>query len=363
MIFDDHEVTDDWYLNGRWCQTALKPPKRRAPLGRRVIRNALTAYALFQAWGNNPYHFSGGKSGEAGGQLLATVDEIASTAPDKASHLSSRVESLLGLPDLDDAVLDQERFVLRRATTAVKWHFQVPGSCHRAVVLDTRTRRHYPPRAKPGLIAPDQLSAQLGDPEDVTSDLVNVVISPAPIVDLEGIALIKKRAGDIPEFPLLDPAVAVDDETWVGNPPALLAFLDRLAAFDRVVILSGDVHYGFAGAIIRQDPMPRRVLANFTASALKNEVTAELFQRRFVSQVGASRLPLYGEGRTWILESVSSERMVTNDPASARVVVVKNHLGELTAEVSADGIVTFQQRLYSPGRFKPETVSFRVLAG
>src|SRR6266699_2029939 len=49
MICDDHDVTDDWYLDGAWCQRVLA-----SPLGRGVVRNALLAYALFQAWGNTP---------------------------------------------------------------------------------------------------------------------------------------------------------------------------------------------------------------------------------------------------------------------------------------------------------------------
>ena len=53
MICDDHDVTDDWYLDGAWCQRVLA-----SPLGRRVVRNALLAYALFQAWGNTPDQFA-----------------------------------------------------------------------------------------------------------------------------------------------------------------------------------------------------------------------------------------------------------------------------------------------------------------
>ena len=46
MMCDDHDVTDDWYLDGAWCQHVLDNP-----LGRQIVRNALLAYALFQAWG------------------------------------------------------------------------------------------------------------------------------------------------------------------------------------------------------------------------------------------------------------------------------------------------------------------------
>jgi len=46
-ICDDHDVTDDWFLDGAWCRNVLA-----SPLGKRVVRNALLAYCLFQAWGN-----------------------------------------------------------------------------------------------------------------------------------------------------------------------------------------------------------------------------------------------------------------------------------------------------------------------
>ena len=49
MIFDDHEVTDDWNLDAPWRRDV-----DRSPLGRRVMANGLAAFALFQGWGNNP---------------------------------------------------------------------------------------------------------------------------------------------------------------------------------------------------------------------------------------------------------------------------------------------------------------------
>jgi hypothetical protein len=54
MSFDDHEITDDWYLNKGWCLDVLSKP-----LGRRIIRNGLLAFAVFQSWGNDPDQFDG----------------------------------------------------------------------------------------------------------------------------------------------------------------------------------------------------------------------------------------------------------------------------------------------------------------
>ncbi|HEX5024952.1 MAG TPA: hypothetical protein VFV68_06755, partial [Agriterribacter sp.] len=49
MSFDDHDITDDWYLNGGWSKQALG-----TRLGEAIIRNGLLAFAFFQGWGNDP---------------------------------------------------------------------------------------------------------------------------------------------------------------------------------------------------------------------------------------------------------------------------------------------------------------------
>ncbi|MEQ1558525.1 MAG: alkaline phosphatase D family protein [Methyloglobulus sp.] len=52
MIFDDHDVTDDWNITGGWYDKV-----RDSALGHRVVSNALAAYWAFQGWGNEPYNF------------------------------------------------------------------------------------------------------------------------------------------------------------------------------------------------------------------------------------------------------------------------------------------------------------------
>ena len=49
MVFDDHDVTDDWNLGRAWRDRVFT-----SPLGRRIVMNALVAYAVFQDWGNDP---------------------------------------------------------------------------------------------------------------------------------------------------------------------------------------------------------------------------------------------------------------------------------------------------------------------
>jgi hypothetical protein len=56
MIFDDHDVTDDWFITREWSQVALL----KGTTSRRYILNALLAYAVFQDWGNNYQRYTSG---------------------------------------------------------------------------------------------------------------------------------------------------------------------------------------------------------------------------------------------------------------------------------------------------------------
>lgn len=87
MIFDDHDVSDDWNLNRAWCQRVLG-----STLGYQVVRNAMLAYALFQAWGNTPEQFA---AGTVGGKLLNATEAWCGRG-DRAT--AATLARLLGLP-------------------------------------------------------------------------------------------------------------------------------------------------------------------------------------------------------------------------------------------------------------------------
>ena len=58
MIFDDHEVADDWNLNGRWATRVYG-----REWGRFIVRNGLLAYTLMQALGQRPGALRHGRAG------------------------------------------------------------------------------------------------------------------------------------------------------------------------------------------------------------------------------------------------------------------------------------------------------------
>jgi hypothetical protein len=53
MIFDDHEITDDWFRTEKWREKAMGHE-----VTHRIIVNGLVAYWAFQAWGNAPDAYS-----------------------------------------------------------------------------------------------------------------------------------------------------------------------------------------------------------------------------------------------------------------------------------------------------------------
>jgi hypothetical protein len=52
MVFDDHEVTDDWNADKRWLENVMRPPSGAPPYWPETIADALAAYWMYQGWGN-----------------------------------------------------------------------------------------------------------------------------------------------------------------------------------------------------------------------------------------------------------------------------------------------------------------------
>ncbi|MBD2024924.1 hypothetical protein [Leptolyngbya sp. FACHB-711] len=265
MIFDDHEVTDDWYLTQDWRDRVLT-----SPLGVTVVRNGLLSFALFQAWGNHPKRFETGDHA----QLLTQAQALFPAAGGPVTSVANQIDTLFGLGGIDPKI---------------DWHFTVPTGPTTTAVLDTRTRRSYVGRYNPpGLISAASLDAQL--PASLApspgAELL-FVVSAAPVL---GLALIEEVAQPLGargyadffmsviwnQTPKITGYMEFDMEAWSLDAPQLEALFARLNQFKKVVILSGDVHYSYSAEMDywkRGQPTPTRFV-QVTSSALKNEWSA-----------------------------------------------------------------------------------------
>ncbi|MEC4817490.1 MAG: hypothetical protein SAK29_30105 [Scytonema sp. PMC 1069.18] len=282
MVFDDHEITDDWFLNMAWCDRVLKQP-----LGRRVLNNGLLAYALCQAWGNTPEQFADGNPGET--LLKAAEVWFASSG----THLQSEqeIDRRIGLPTIADIRESQPRRASYQEGS-LKWHYTVTSPCHEVIVLDTRTWREFPGDKDfdfPGLLSAEGCNEQISKVARPKDARVTVIIAPSPVIGLPFLETVQKIAKNIAEQ-LGTAAWGFDPEAWGLEETAVERLLARLAlralpeSKSRVIILSGDVHYSFAARLqysaIRpfqtvetlDTTSPQMVIAQFTSSSLKNEV-------------------------------------------------------------------------------------------
>ena len=287
MIFDDHEVTDDWYLTRIWKQQVLSKS-----LGKNVLRNGLLSYALFQAWGNDPDKFLNRDYAE----LIAHAQQLfpASASEGPQAGAASIIDPLLGLEE---------------SSRTLKWHYVAVSGPANTLVLDTRTRRSFTnDYTPPGLLDELALAEQLPDSLVPTAGAeVLLVVSPAPVLGLPlfeeliqpvitpGIdgwhamkAIFKGKKAD------LEGHFANDMEAWALDPYGFENFLKKLFPYKKVVLLSGDVHFGFSSLLDywkKGEATPTRIV-QLVASSAKNEV--DKWTKMLLS--GGTAQHLFGRG-------------------------------------------------------------------
>jgi hypothetical protein len=250
-ICDDHDVSDDWYLNREWCYRVLGKP-----LGRRVVQNALTAYTVFQAWGNTPAQFERGKVGD---KLLTSAEKWSQSAGTDDANWEN-VTKYLGIPPIDIETglpkfkLDEDVLILDRNDEVLNWHFTIRSFKHEVIVLDTRTWRGYPLKSAidpPMLLTHKGFEEQIQQPLQETESLnetgefdieATLVIVPTNLVGLWIIDAVQKR--DVEQGKVFNSDAG---DAWNFHE---LAFVKLLAEFfkqrDRVIVLTGDIHYAAA---------------------------------------------------------------------------------------------------------------------
>jgi len=240
MIFDDHDVTDDWNLSARWEQTAYGHP-----FSKRIIGNALLAYLLCQGWGNNPDVFD---------EPLQAFADLLQQRQD--NHLQAEAQ---------DGLIDQ-------LLHFEQWHYVLPTT-PALLVLDTRTRRW---RSEGHLSKPSGLMdwEALCDFQQALLDHPScIIVSPAPMFGvklIEGIQKLFTYAG----HPLM-----VDAENWMahrGAASVMLNIFRHSRTPGDFVILSGDVHYSFVYRVSIRHKRASPTIWQITSSGIKNEFPARL---------------------------------------------------------------------------------------
>lgn len=235
MIFDDHDVTDDWNLTADWEKHVYGNR-----VTKHIIRDALLSYAVFQGWGNCPDQTE---------PLIAHIKQL-SVQKDFASD------------ELTESILEHSH-----------WHYEVDTS-PAIVVLDTRTHRW---RSETSIKNPSglmdwerlqHLEQELFKPQKSV-----LVVSPAPVFGVKAIEVMQSGCE------MIGQELLVDVENWMahkGSAKKLMNMLRHDSAPDEVIILSGDVHYSFCFSAQRRFSSDTDKIWQLTCSGFKNEFPQKL---------------------------------------------------------------------------------------
>lgn len=229
MIFDDHDVTDDWNLTRGWEQEVYGNP-----LSKRMIGNALIGYLLCQGWGN---------------------------APKKVAPLIAKVQKSMGESGLNshDEIIDE-------LLDFDQWHYRL-DTTPPIEVLDTRTQRW---RSESNMNKPSGLmdwEALCDFQHSIIGKESVIVVSAAPIYGVKVIEAIQKV------FTFFGKALTVDAENWMahkGTANVILNIFRHYKTPPDFIILSGDVHYSFVYDVRLRFRRNSPHITQFTCSGLKN---------------------------------------------------------------------------------------------
>jgi hypothetical protein len=253
MIFDDHDVTDDWNLTRGWEEAAYGNP-----FSKKIIGNALIGYWLCQGWGNAPVKFS---------SLTDTADDYFGE------------QGVNNQAELIDILLAWQQ-----------WHYHLDTS-PKVVVLDTRTQRwrSESKAGKPsGLMDWEALS-------ELQQVLINepcvIMVSPAPVYGVKLIETVQRV------FTFFGQPLAVDAENWMAHPGTanvMLNIFRHPKTPPNFIILSGDVHYSFVYEVTHRFKRSSSKILQVTCSGIKNQFPLSLLNvlEKFNRYLYASYSPL-----------------------------------------------------------------------
>jgi len=272
MMWDDHEVADDWFFSFDWTQKVLGiAPADPNPYGRLVIQNGMTAFNICQGWGNAPERYTDFTAGNA--LLKAASKVLASpTAWQVATNWTDIAE--LVLPHWGaDTFGGYDGTAL---TSPIEYDLVMSFGEYAVLVLDTRSNRFFhntsahdatAGRDRPILMRQQRLADVVAATASLQAQYslrVVVVVSPAPVIGHNVVALGAIEGSqaifDLP--PTLRPEkyrsqaairdkldLWLDSEAWSGNQLGLQEALRQFATFKRVVMLSGDVHFSYSSVV------------------------------------------------------------------------------------------------------------------
>lgn len=246
MIFDDHDVTDDWNIDEIW-----KNRVNKSVTGRSLISNAISAYWAFQGWGNDPEKFDSNFIQDISSFFKKSLDVLGKISDGEIYKFEDRV-----------LLFDNWSFW---APTPIPSLFLDCRTCRESNIdIFDYKKKYYSDNGlgKPielkidGLVSFPKIDETLGK---MSKSASVIVVIPTPIFGHKIFETIQepmianesfkanKLGGKLPG------RYKWDLESWNSNPYykgyLLQSLLNKFESFSHanaLIFLSGDVHYSFS---------------------------------------------------------------------------------------------------------------------
>ncbi len=287
MIFDDHDITDDWNLTRAWEEAAYGHP-----FSKRIIGNTLIGYWLCQGWGN---------------------------APDKFTEFNQTAKQYFN----EGKYLQQEQLI-NELLAWDQWHYSL-ATTPKVIVLDTRTQRWRSESnaGKPsGLMDWEALS-------ELQQELINqpevILVSPAPIYGVKMIETIQRV------FTFLGKPLVVDAENWMahsGTANVMLNIFRHYKTPPHFIILSGDVHYSFFYEVTHRFRRNNSRIFQITSSGIKNQFPSGLL--RLLERLNRHLYATYSPLNWFTKRRRMKVRVRKPDPKQRNTLVNQSGIGLIT---------------------------------
>ncbi|MEZ8807570.1 metallophosphoesterase family protein [Vibrio atlanticus] len=267
MIFDDHDVTDDWNLTVGWEHAV-----DQNQFATQVIGNGLAAYWMCQGWGNKPESFDETFIEQAK-QLFVDQPRVLKQTHD-VEQTNSETGDAATTHSVSDIEPNKHRAFIEMLSRFEEWHYTIDTS-PKVIVLDTRTRRW---RSESRMNKPSGLmdwEALIEFQHQLMHQDKVVIVSAAPMFGVKFIETLQKMATTIGK-PLV-----IDAENWMAHPGSantLISIFTHTKTPTNFVVLSGDVHYSFAYDIKLRYRRNSPNIYQITCSGIKNQFPAPLLK-------------------------------------------------------------------------------------
>jgi hypothetical protein len=260
MIFDDHEITDDWNFDGTWVDIVHANENDPYQMWPKAITDGLIAYWMYQGWGN-----------------LAPL----ACRPDPRVQILdvARAAGKDALPDLRKLVFERASKPGRPSddpTKRLTWYYSLPIRSPQFLVVDDRSEREVYGAGGPFQKQLEWLKKQLDEARSSAAFIIfpTPFLLPHPIswamTHKSMLSLITRKSIEALARGY-DLEHAAGNRVWEHIVNMLVKIQDSVTSLKTIAFVSGDIHFScnLDGQLKKFDPAPQPHLLQLVSSGLR----------------------------------------------------------------------------------------------